>query len=104
MRFYFKTFLETLDLDSPLSRLEYFVYSLVSSSVLGAGTVALESFLSRFEPSAPPEMLTGPFSLIFIITLVTATLKRLKDAGKSLWLIFVPGISLIQFAFPTRNK
>lgn len=102
MRFYFKTFMETLDLESPLSRIQYFVYSLVSAVILGVGVVGIESLLSRFEPDAAPEMLTGPFSLVFIITFVTATLRRLRDAGRSLWLIFVPGISLIQFAFPSK--
>lgn len=95
--------METLDLDSPLTRVQYFVYSLVSAVVLSAGVVGIESLLSRFEPDTAPEMLTGPFSLVFIITLVTSTLRRLRDAGRSLWLILVPGISLLQFAFPSRQ-
>ena len=103
MRFYFRTFSETLDIDSPLNRVQFFVYSLVSAVILGAGIVGIESLLSRFEPDTAPEMLTGPFSLIFIFTLITATLRRLRDAGRSLWLILVPGITLIQFFFPTKQ-
>jgi uncharacterized membrane protein YhaH (DUF805 family) len=104
MRFYFKTFMETLDIDSRLTRPQYFLYSIISGFVLGVGTVGIESLLNKVEPSAAPEMLTGPFSLIFFITLVTATLRRLKDADKSLWLVLVPGITLIQFFFPSKQS
>lgn len=103
MRFYFKIFMETLDIDSPLTRVQYFLYSLISILILSAGTVGIGSLLDKFEPSAAPGMLTGPFSLIFFITLVTATLRRLKDAGLSLWLVLVPGIFLIQFLFPSKQ-
>jgi len=103
MRFYFKTFLETLDIDAPLTRVQYFVYCLVSAVILGAGVVGIESLLGRLEPDTAPEMLTGPFSLVFIVTLITATLRRLRDAGRSLWLILVPGIAFIQFLFPTKQ-
>jgi uncharacterized membrane protein YhaH (DUF805 family) len=103
MRFYFKTFMETLDIDSPLTRLQYFLYSFVSVLVLSVGTVGIESLLNKVEPSAAPEIVTGPLSLIFFITLATATLRRLRDAGLSLWLALVPGISLIQFLFPSKQ-
>ena len=102
MRFYFKTFMETLDLDSPLTRLQYFSYVLISLIVLGVGTVGIENIIIKVEPNTAPEIVTGPFSLVFFITLVTATMRRLRDAGKSLWLILLPGINLIQFFFPSK--
>ncbi len=94
------------------NRIDYWTYFLVIHLVFNVLIISLlvgifESWYIKSNDLNPTGLLFTDFqtfvNLIFILPLISGTIRRIRDAGFSPWLTLVPMVNLILCIFPTKK-
>jgi len=98
-----KIWTETLDFNNRLKRKPFFIFIPIMFIMMAVTQVLVPAVFHHIDAAIQAGPLTSSISLLFTLPALTASIRRIHDAGHRAWWILVPAAGFVLLFFKSAD-